>query len=360
MIKRLLKQTSLVAFSFTCLVSLNQMTQSGVAYAFFSDTQSLEDIAGVAWDISENGGKWSFIGDMIGAANMASSAAETASAATSMVNKFSSQAKQAISGAKSSAESAQKGLMGAASTFSSDAVNAATDGLSQDIQQKAKDLATGAEAARLLNERVTSEMKEIGQKTNAEGGGLPTIDAANTMVGMFNLDSVFGGNLANGGIRNQDTKGCSLMGISGAARGRGLGLECCEKWAMSANEDGADSGFMGILGPVSPKVVCCALSPEYCLSALDIAKEKAGCLNGALGAGGKIDAAWKTCAVECGKKGYGELVHNADGTYDPAQIDELMKECYNGSEKKWQPSPTVLTASELAPVVPEEIKVLLK
>jgi hypothetical protein len=178
------------------------------------------------------------------------------------------------------------------------------------------------------------------------------------MVGMFNLDSVFGENMANGGIRGQDTKGCGMMGISGAARGEGLGLECCLKWAMSANEEGSDSG-MGVAGAVSGIALCCALSPNYCLSALDIAKEKAGCLNGALAAGSQMDSAWKTCAVECGKKGYGELVHNIDGTYDPAQIENLMKECYNGAEKNWQPSPTVLTASELAPIVPEEIKGVL-
>ena len=51
---------------------------------------------------------------------------------------------------------------------------------------------------------------------------------------------------------------------------------------------------------------------------------------------------------------------NDNGKYDPKQVEDLMKECYNNKETTWQPSSTVLTASELAPVVPDDVKNMLK
>ena len=108
---------------------------------------------------------------------------------------------------------------------------------------------------------------------------------------------------------------------------------------------------------------CCSLAPEMCKTK---AEKAADCLNKEMGSGSSVDSSWKTCEVECGEKNYGDLVHIVGGKYDPStgvatdydesKVDEMMKECYEGKTFDWAPSPTVLTASEMAPVVPSVAK----
>ncbi len=356
----LLKQCSLMVFSFA-LLSWNvqaadwspvfENANSAVdSTKFIKDNQSKKDI----WRLNEHLG-WGLYGKKT---------SDAYKDVKKQVSKLSDKAKESVQGIKKEAEDAmssfEQGFKGNASVFSGEALEATRKGITKDIQQKAKEMATGKDIGRFLNERVTSEMKQMGGSTNGGGSGFPTLDPANVATGMYNLDSVFGENLANGGVRTQDTKSCSSMGLADAQRGDSLGMACCLKWVMGSGEEGSDSGSDSIATFVGALAICCAMAPDYCLSWLDIAQEKAACVNGSLSTGMTMEESWKTCAVECGKKGYGELVHNEKGEYDPTQVEDFLKECYNMSEDKWQPSPTVLTASEMAPVVPEEVKVLLQ
>ena len=362
MIKTVLRQTSLLVLSSIAFIapvraadwtSVFESADSAVeATKFFKDNQSRKDI----FELDEDLG-WGL------SADKTKKAYKNVSKEIKKIQKnFSDTAKSEIAKVKNEATDSlntfKQGALGNASTFSGDALNATKKQLSEDIQQKAKDIASGKELTRLLNERVSNEMKEMGERTDKNGTGFETLDPAN--VGMFNLDSVFGADMANGGVRKQDTKSCSSMGLADAQRGDNLGMACCLKWAMGNGEEPADSGSGTVAKFAGALAICCAVAPDYCLSWLDIAQEKAACLNGNVAAGGTMEEAWKTCEIECGKTGYGELVHNTDGKYDPKQVEDLMKSCYNKEEDKWQPSPTVLTASELAPVVPEEVKGMLK
>lgn len=370
MIKTLLKQTSLVALSLVVCSITFQGYASGLLDAgsivdgskFLSTDQGLDDIVDFAEDVVEEYD--SGLADMVEAIDTAKSYADIGKEISNIGNKFSKQAKDSISKAKEEASSAlntfEQGAYGMKSTFSSEAMDATVDGISQDIKKQAKDMATGKGLLRGLNARVTSEMKEMSKKTSDEGAGFPTIDPANLTAGMFNLDSVFGANMANGGVRRQDTKMCSGMGLKDAKRGDGLGMACCLQWVLGNGEEPSDTGSNTTAEFAGALAICCAMAPEYCLSFLDIANEKAACVNGKLSSGATAQEAWKTCEIECGKKGYGELVHNEDEKYDPKQIEDLMKECYAAQEDKWQPSPMVLTASEMAPVVPDDVKGLLK
>lgn len=374
MIKTLLKQASLTALSLV-IFSEVVMAQASLLNAgsiieagkFMNTDQSMDDVLEFAETIAEDvGGKWGYLADMVEGVETAKSYAEIGKEISNIENKFSKEAKNSINKVKEEASRAldtfEQGAYGSASTLSSDAMKATLDGVGKDIQTKAKDMATGKDMLRLLNVRVTTEMKEMGERTNEEGPGVPTLDPANMATGMFNLDSVFGANMANGGVRQEDTKMCSGMGLKDATRGDAQGMACCMQWIMSGNEESADtnSGSGGMGQAVTAIAVCCALAPDFCLSLLDVAKEKAACVNGALAAGGTPEGAFKTCEVECGKKGYGELVHNEEGKYDPKEVEDLMKSCYNAQEDKWQPSPMVLTPSELAPVVPDDVKNMLK
>lgn len=111
---------------------------------------------------------------------------------------------------------------------------------------------------------------------------------------------------------------------------------------------------------MSPQMACCLLDKNMCLS---VAQEKTGCLLQQQKL--SLEAGFKTCAVEC-KQDYVALSQQVLGTgangmpvqqFDPNKVEELVKECYNSAAKA--ADPTVLTSSELAPVVPEPVQQML-
>ena len=262
---------------------------------------------------------------------------------------------------------------GNASMFSGNTITAIKSQIGEDIKTKAKDIATGKELTRLLNEEVIDAMNQQAKKTSKTGPGVPTEDFANITTGMFNLDSVYQSYHANEGVRDEDTRACAAMGVSGMKKGSSSGLECCKKWAVLQNskspntkeynekKESIDRNNVGVsttLDSVEGKSVdkliemCCSLSPDMCKTK---AQEKAECLDGQMKNGASKGDAWKTCDIECNKK-YGELVYNEDQKYDEDRIDELVKEMNECYKDEWSPSTTVLTASELAPVVPSTLE----
>ena len=277
------------------------------------------------------------------------------------------------------------GFRGNASVFSSDAVDAVKARVGDQIKRKAKDVATGKELQRLINEEVMQAIQQQADQVPKEGEGVPTIDVANMITALFNLDSVFGTFHENEKIRDRDTKMCSIMGISAATDsfygnvssavmsqvktamgplGKGLdgsspGFQCCLKWAaqhesqMVGSMTSMDLSGMGTnAANIGKKIAeCCKLSPELCLS---VGAQKAECVSGAVAGGSSLEDGLKTCQVECGKKGYGAMLHNPDSEYNEKNIDKLVKDCEK-EKMKWEPSPTVLSASELAPVLPSTV-----
>jgi len=251
--------------------------------------------------------------------------------------------------------------------------------MAEDIQTKAKDIATGRELKRLINEEVIDAMSAQADRTSKVGEGIPTIDIANIATGMFSLDSVFGTFHADEGVRDEDTRSCSAMGISpvtgdgpyadlmkmAASALPGLdsespGFICCLKWSAAQEAkmiQSAVSGMSGSFAGTGESLIqsmrkCCSLSPELCES---VGAEKAECTKASLNEGASLSDSLKKCAVECGKTGYGDLKHGEDGKYNPDEIDKLVLQCEK-DKKKWAPSPTVLSADELAPVVPSYVE----
>jgi len=271
-------------------------------------------------------------------------------------------------------------FQGNATMFNGNTINSIKSQIGDDIKRKAKDIATGKEIERLLNEEVVDAMDQQADKTPPNGGGVPTKDYANIVTGMFNLDSVYQSYHANEGVRDEDSRACAIMGVSGMEKGVSSGKMCCEKWAQLQNSkspstkdynDGKDSvdrntiGYSTPLDSVEGKSVselvkmCCSLSPDMCKTK---AQEKAECLNGQMKNGSSMADGWKACEIECSKE-YSELVYNENEEYNPDQIDtlkkidDMMNACYLGG---WEPSTTVLTSSELSPVVPDVAKKYVK
>lgn len=364
MIKKLLKQTSFLMLSFvlgTMSVHAGEADWDSVikdaksmvdSTKFFKSKQSKKDI----WEIAEDLG-WS-----LGATKENDAYKEIKDGFSDIkgngtYNKYKNSINQIKNQAEQSLNTFKQGAQGTASTFSGDALNAVKNQIVQDAKQMAKD---GGGVMRKIKERVSKEMDEMADKTSETGSGMPTMDPANVTVAIFNMDSVFKADQSNGGVRKQDTKACSTMGKSGAEKSANLALECCMEWMMmSEEEEPADSNGKKASGFADKIALCCGIAPEYCIP-MNTAKEKADCMNGEMSKGASMEESWKTCEVECGETDYGELVHNEKEEYDAQQVEDLMKECYDTEEDKWQPSPTVLTASEMAPVVPEEVKGLLK
>ncbi len=177
------------------------------------------------------------------------------------------------------------------------------------------------------------------QSSPPAGGGAPTMDYANIVVGAMNVDSVFSTFGSSMNVRDDDTRICSIV-----SQGSSGGGNCCDLW------QGA--------GYFASKQICCMLSPGVCDKE---AQEKVDCMKKQK----DVPSGWAICQVECGKKSYTDLVHNPDGTYDMDKVETFVKECYgaaggsSGGGSNWSPSATVLTPSEMAPVVPEDIKELL-
>ena len=177
------------------------------------------------------------------------------------------------------------------------------------------------------------------QSAPPAGGGVPTMDYANIVVGAMNVDSVFSTFGSSMNVRDDDTRICSIV-----SQGTSGGSNCCDLW------QGA--------GYFASKQICCMLSPGVCDKE---AQEKVDCMKKQK----DVPTGWAICQVECGKKSYTDLVHNSDGKYDMNEVEKFVKECYgasgsgSGGGAGWAPSATVLTPSEMAPVVPEDIKNLL-
>ena len=269
------------------------------------------------------------------------------------------------------------GVRGNLSTLTELDVKQLGKDMSQDIKTKAKDIATGKELKRLINEEVIDAMSAEAERTSKVGEGIPTVDIANIATGMFNLDSVFGTYHADEGVRDEDTRSCSAMGISAvtpdgpyaalmkqaASAIPGVdtdspGFQCCLKWSAAQEskllQSASGSGGISKSGSslIQSMKKCCSLSPELCFG---VHAEKTECVNNKLSSGSSLGDGLKACSVECGKDGYGELKHMDGEKYDPKDVDELVKKCEK-QKTNWAPSPTVLTADELAPVVPNYVK----
>ena len=180
MIKTVLKQTSLVALSIASFIvpvqaadwsSVFENANSAVeATKYFKDNQSKKDI----FELDEHLG-WGL------SADKTKKAYKNVSKEISKIqNKYSNQYKNEINKVKNEATDALKtfeqGALGNASTLSGDALNATKKQITEDIKDKAKDIATGKELERLLNERVSNEMKEMGDQTSEDGTGFETLD----------------------------------------------------------------------------------------------------------------------------------------------------------------------------------------
>ncbi|MBQ7413632.1 MAG: hypothetical protein IJV07_05125 [Alphaproteobacteria bacterium] len=275
---------------------------------------------------------------------------------------------QEMQNAKGEFDNYTKGFKGNLSILDSESLKAVEDDIGQDVKQKVKDFATGKELTRLVNEEVVTDLNDQLDKTSSEGTGVPTIDWGNLTAGIYNLESVYGSYHQNEGVRDMDTRACAAMGVGGLGKGQATGDYCCDLWVNTLfGSEGSNTSNNGLKTNIvaesgsgsgagssreAAKQYCCKLSKGMCEP---VSAQKSECLKNNLKNGGSAEGAWKACEIECGKKNYGELVHNKDGKYNESQIDDLMKECYE-EESKWSPSPTVLTASEMAPVVPSVLK----
>ena len=272
-----------------------------------------------------------------------------------MPNRAKDSLNREMQNAKGELDNYTEGFKGNLSILDGDSLKAVEDDIGQDIKQKVKDFATGKELTRLVDAEVAANLNDQLDKTSSQGTGTPTIDWGNLTAGIYNLESVYGAYHQNEGVRDMDTRACAAMGVGGLGKGTATGEYCCDLWVntlFGAEGSNVKSGSNVGSSRAEAKQYCCNLSKGMCQS---VSAQKSECLKNNLKNGGSAESSWKACEVECGKKNYGELVHNKDGKYDEGQIDDLMKECYE-KESKWSPSPTVLTASEMAPVVPSVLK----
>jgi len=270
-----------------------------------------------------------------------------------------------------------------------DAYDAVESELKQNMKQKAKDFVSGKELTRLLNKEVLEDMQaKLEERKDHDPGDVKTMDLTNLAVGMYNLDSVYQTFHLNEDIREEDTRMCSMTGISPAtenfygqafsgliAQVKGMlggkagkidsdspGFQCCVKWAAqnesmllsnlaSGNLSGISSEFSSRQEMAKKILECCDLSPGFCMS---VGSEKTECVSKSIASGSSVEEGLKTCQVECGKKGYGLLKHDVDYVYKASEIGELVKTCEE-ERTNWAPSPTVLTPEELTPVLPENM-----
>ena len=237
--------------------------------------------------------------------------------------------------------------------------------VAQTVQQKIRSMATGQVVLDAINPEanITLNLESLITPPSTGLIPVPTIDVINLVVGVYDVEQVFKNSQENDEVRDHNTRACSVYGISDLSSAKSTGEYCCEKWskfganglAMTTMAGGSLTVVLDFLQKQIQKEMCCKLSPGMCESKPE---EKAACVNGSLANGTGLDASMKVCEVECGSKDYGSLSYNEDGKYDENQITELVKDCYKEADK-WSPSPTVLTASEMAPIVPPSIKDLI-
>ena len=202
------------------------------------------------------------------------------------------------------------------------------------------------------------------------GTGIPSIDPLNATLGVFNVESVYGHSYEYEDMRDLNMQYCSAMGVGDPewrqkiqSGQESAGAFCCEQWLdVQAHSLNTMVGLLTSPGNIVDalssasmlKEYCCATSPGICDT---LGTKKAECVNGALQGGATAEGAWQQCAVECGNTDYGALVYNPETGYDPNQVTELVKGCYK--IESWVPSNTVLSSSEMTPIVPSGVKDVL-
>lgn len=202
------------------------------------------------------------------------------------------------------------------------------------------------------------------------GAGIPSIDPLNGALGVFNVESVYGHSYEYEDMRDLNMQYCSAMGVSESSVREAIksgstsaGAYCCEQWLdVQAHSLNTMVGLLTSPGNIVDalfsasvlKEYCCATSPGICET---VGSKKAECVNGALAGGSSAETAWQQCGVECGNSGYADLVYNPETGYDPQQVEEVVKGCYK--TEPWVPSNTVLSSSEMSPIVPAGVKDVL-
>lgn len=220
------------------------------------------------------------------------------------------------------------------------------DDMEDDIRKKAKEIATGKEAIRWIDQDVLDAVDEEGDKKSPVGAGVPTVDVANIIAGLYNLDSSFGIYDENKRIRDKDTQICAMMG------GRGSEDACCELWAKHEAGENQNFKFERSLGKKSR---CCKLFKQGCEETE--ADQKLGCM--ANQSNKSVADACRACEVENDSPHYIALANRNIDDLSETDKEKLVKDSMK-KEVTWSPAASVLTASEMAPVVPTEIEAKLK
>lgn len=217
------------------------------------------------------------------------------------------------------------------------------------------------------------------QEPEGRGSGEETLDLANIINGVLNVEAVFAVFHENEALRDLDTLSCGEIGVKDLSKGGGsTGEYCCRLlWEIEGRDLMASPGIKksmgGALGGWDEHKrsrlrskeqfydYCCKLSddenkPEekyvFCQTR---AQEKAGCVRGELNNGSDLDGAMSACEVGCDPKFYGTMKHNEDEKYSDEEIDNLVRKC-SMEDVEWAPTTTVPGAEEFAPVVPASIR----
>lgn len=206
--------------------------------------------------------------------------------------------------------------------------------------------------------------------------GEPRFDPANMAAGIFNLDADVDVEHDNEYSVQDLTRMCAIMGVDGES-GSSAGLKCAQHWydtydVIYKRPVRFWAGEAQTLEKIG-KYACNLTKKEtvedgdtpdslnvyaFCTT---LAQEKAECMNGQVNNGSTTAAALQTCEVECYNSSmqYADLFHYStedeeNGSISKEEreeaINEAMQECYTDS---WTPSPSCLTAPELAPIMPE-------
>jgi len=218
---------------------------------------------------------------------------------------------------------------------------------------------------------------DYGEEPHGKGTGEDTLDLANILTGVINVEAVFEVFHVNEDVRDLDTRTCGEIGVKELSKGGGsTGKHCCEEFWETEGEDLMNGPLIsrkmrGNLGGwdeynlntlfVRKQFIdyCCRLSDDkargdkkvFCKT---VADEKTGCVKGKLKGGSDLEGAMSACDMYCDAKLYGEMKHSENGEYDDKEIDNLMRKC-TMEDVDWAPSETVPSAEEFAPVIPTSI-----
>lgn len=219
------------------------------------------------------------------------------------------------------------------------------DDVEDDIRKKAKDIATGKEAIRWIDQDVLDAIDHEGDRRSPIGAGVPTVDLANITAGLYNLDSTFGVYDENKRIRDRETQICAMMGA------RGSEDDCCELWAKT---DAGERSFK-YEKSLGKKSRCCKLFNQGCEE--PEVDKGLGCM--ANQSNKTVAEACRACEVESDSPHYIALANRNIDDLSETDKEKLVKDSVRKAVT-WSPAASVLTASEMAPVVPTEIEAKLK